>query len=249
MLSRAAGRASRGLARYLPTKPFLMLRREPMVSFTFDDVPVSAHANGARVLDEHGVRGTFYIAPGICGTQDTDWDVISAQDVKGLFNAGHEIGCHTHTHVKVQQLSRRTLESENHKAFDALRGICGDLALANFAYPFGNVSLPRKLQLERTFKSCRSIYTGFNSGLIDLGMLRTHELYDRTRTEQSIEQVLDHAAKSGAWVIFYTHDVAESPSWIGCSPSRLEMAIKAAKARGIACVAVDDALTRIGVTA
>lgn len=240
---------SRYLARIVPTKPVRAKNSQPIVSFTFDDVPDSARTNGARILDRYGVRGTFYIAPGICGTEDEHWTVIDKRDVAALARAGHEIGCHTYSHVKVQTLTQSELARETQHCFNALRDICGNAVSKNFAYPFGNVSFPRKLDLDRTFNSCRSIYAGLNSGLIDLAMLRSVELYDRTSTEQSINAILDHAIATNAWVIFYTHDVVPSPSWIGCSPSHLEMAVKAAKARGISCLSVDEALPAIGVRA
>ncbi len=240
---------SRYLARIVPTRPFRSINPQPIVSFTFDDVPDSALTNGAKVLDRFGVRGTFYIAPGICGTQDEHWKVIDRNGVAALARAGHEVACHTYGHVKVQTLTSAGLARETRRCFEALRDMCGNAVTENFAYPFGNVSFPHKFELGRHFKSCRSIYAGFNSGLIDLGMLRSFELYDRTSTEQSIAAILDHALATNAWVIFYTHDVARNPSWIGCSPSHLDMAVRAAKARGIPCLAVDDALERFGVSA
>ncbi len=241
--------SSRYLARIVPTQPFRTKNPQPIVSFSFDDVPDSALTNGARVLDRFGVRGTFYVAPGICGTQDEHWKVIDRNGVAALARAGHEVGCHTYSHVKVQTLTRPGLAHETRRCFEALRDICGNAVTENFAYPFGNVSFPHKFELNRDFKSCRSIYAGFNSGLIDLGMLRSFELYDRTSTEESIDTILDHAIATNAWVIFYTHDVTTNPSWIGCSPSHLEMAVKAVRARGIDCLAVDDALQRIGAFA
>ncbi|MBS0268735.1 MAG: polysaccharide deacetylase family protein [Proteobacteria bacterium] len=240
---------SRYLARIVPTKPFRAKNSGPIVSFTFDDVPDTALTNGARILDRHGVRGTFYVAPGICGTEDEHWTVIDKRGVADLAHAGHEIGCHTYSHVKVQSLSHADLARETQRCFDALRDVAGNTVSKNFAYPFGNVSFPKKFQLDRQFTSCRSIYTGLNSGLIDLAMLRSLELYDRTSTEQSINATLDQAIAMNAWVIFYTHDVTRDPSWIGCSPAHLEMAVKAARARGIPCLAVDEALTAIGVRA
>ena len=240
---------SRYLARVIPTKPFLAKNTQPIVSFTFDDVTNSALTNGARILDRHDARGTFYIAPGTCGMQDEYWTVIDRRGVSSLAASGHEVGCHTHNHVKVQTLTRSGLARETELCFDALRDICGNAVSRNFAYPFGNVSFPHKFQLDRQFTSCRSIYTGLNSGLVDLAMLRAVELYDRTSTEASINAVLDQAIATNAWVIFYTHDVAPSPSWIGCSPSHLDMAVKAVKARGIACLAVDEALAAIGARA
>ncbi|WP_052699333.1 polysaccharide deacetylase family protein [Hyphomicrobium sp. 99] len=240
---------SRYLARIVPTKPVRAKNAHPIVSFTFDDVPDSARTNGARILDRHGVRGTFYVAPGICGTQDEHWTVIDMRGVADLARSGHEIGCHTYSHVKVQSLTQSDLARETQRCFEALRDVGGSAVSKNFAYPFGNVSFPRKFQLDAQFTSCRSIYTGLNSGLIDLAMLRSVELYDRTSTEKSINAILDHAIATNAWVIFYTHDVTPNPSWIGASPTHLDMAVRAAKARGIQCLAVDEALTAIGVRA
>lgn len=240
---------SRYLARIVPTKPIRARNSQPIISFTFDDVPNSARTNGARILDRHNLRGTFYVAPGICGMQDEHWTVIDRRGVASLAASGHEVGCHTHNHVKVQTLSHAELARETELCFDTLSDICGKAPSKNFAYPFGNVSFPRKLQLDKHFTSCRSIYPGLNSGLIDLAMLRSVELYDRTSTEQSINATLDQAIATNAWVIFYTHDVAPNPSWIGCSPTHLEMAVKAVKARGITCLAVDEALDAIGVRA
>ena len=61
-----------------------MYNTGPLVSFTFDDVPDSAFVNGAAVLERRGLRGTFYIASGICGSQDEHWRVIGEDQVRAL---------------------------------------------------------------------------------------------------------------------------------------------------------------------
>jgi peptidoglycan/xylan/chitin deacetylase (PgdA/CDA1 family) len=234
------------MARFLPTKPHIMRNTRPLVSFTFDDVPSSAFYNGAPVLEKYGVKGTFYIAPGICGTQDEHWDVIRIEDVAELHARGHEIACHTYSHVKVQALDAQQMVDENQRCRDALERVCEGSRLDNFAYPFGVVSLPRKLQLQKEFSSCRGIYTGLNTGLVDLGLLRTVELYDRTLPRENIKRIYSEAMRENAWVIFYTHDVADPPSWIGCTPSLLEEAVAEAKAMGLACVSVEEGMAAIG---
>ena len=96
--------------------------------------------------------------------------------------------------------------------------------IKSFAYPYGGVSLPRKLQLQREFASCRGIYSGINSGRIDLGLLAAEGLYDRTFDHEVFNRRLDTLEKVNGWLILYTHDVAPVPSWIGCSPALLERA-------------------------
>lgn len=246
MLQTLAGGLSRKAARHYCSKPFTLRNPAPMVSVTFDDVPDSAYRNGAAILEEFGWRGTFYIASGTCGTRDELWDVISRDDVSALHRRGHEIGCHTFSHANVATLDSRTLDDEMKRSRDTLRALCGDVEITNFCFPFGKTSLARKLQLQPHFDTCRSIYQGVNSGTIDLAMLRVIELYDRTLTPEKLQAVLRETHDSNGWLIFYTHDVADDPSWIGCSPTRLRETLSAVLESGFDCLTIRDALKIAG---
>lgn len=236
----------RKAARHHCSKPFRMRNGMPLVTFTFDDVPDSAYLNGAAVLDERGILGTFYIASGTCGTRDTHWRVIERSQVQALHAAGHEIGCHTFSHVRVDRLDARALQEECRKNRETLLELRPDIELTNFCYPFGRASWPRKKQLQEYFDTCRGIYEGVNSGRIDLGMLRVIELYDRTLTQEKLRQVLRQTKAENGWLIFYTHDVAPAPSGIGCSPQFLRATVEAVQAEGLPCLSVREALTAIG---
>jgi peptidoglycan/xylan/chitin deacetylase (PgdA/CDA1 family) len=249
MLQPLVNTVLRRVARHHRSKPLVMRNTAPLVSFTFDDVPASAFTNGAAILEEHGVRGTFYIAGGTLGDMDKDWRVIDRDQVRTLHAHGHEIGCHTFSHVGVDSLDAVTLERECQRNRDYLRELCGGHEIANFCYPFGKVSLPRKLQLEARFDSCRGIYEGVNAGTVDLSLLRVIELYDRTLTQDKLRSALRETRERNGWLIFYTHDVADEPSWIGCSPRLLRAAIEAVEAEKIRCVTIRDALKAIGYPA
>lgn len=248
LLTRLTLSASRGAARYIPTRRVALRNKRPLISITFDDVPDTAFTNGASILDAHGVKGTFYIAPGILGQQDEHWRVLTAEQVAELHRRGHEIGCHTFSHVKVQSLNWTEAAEQNRLTREAFTKICGKGEFNNFAYPFGVVSMPRKLQLQTEFTSCRGIYQELNCGSVDPGLLRAFELYDRTSTETQIGQLIDEVVRCNGWLIFYTHDVAPDPSWIGCSPRLLEATLQAAHARGVECVSIREGLERIGMT-
>jgi peptidoglycan/xylan/chitin deacetylase (PgdA/CDA1 family) len=237
---------SRKIARYHRSKPHLMRNDAPLVSFTFDDVPESAYTHGAAVLEECGVRGTFYIAGGTCGVSGLDWRVIARDQVSALHHRGHEIGCHTFSHARVDQLDAQALDQECQRNRELLQALCPGIAVANFCYPFGRTSFARKLQLANSFASCRGIYQGINGGTVDLAMLRVIELYDRTLTADKLQRILDDTRERNAWLIFYTHDVADPPSWIGCSPQLLRTAVMAAQAAQLRCLPVRDALAAIG---
>ena len=64
-------------------------------------------------------------------------------------------------------------------------------------------------------------------------MLRAIDLYDRTLTRTSCGASCDETQKRNGWLIFTTHDVAETPSWIGCSPRLLEEVIAAVQAESM----------------
>jgi peptidoglycan/xylan/chitin deacetylase (PgdA/CDA1 family) len=236
----------RKAARHHRSRPFVMRNRAPLVSFTFDDVPDSAFEYGADILEDHDIAGTFYIAAGTLGQADIHWHVIGAEQVRALHERGHEIGCHTFSHVAVERLSAAAMDEECRRNRERLESLCPGIALTNFCYPFGRASLPRKLQLQRRFDTCRSIYEGVNSGTIDLAMLRVIELYDRTLTPRKLDRVLRETRSRNGWLIFYTHDVTPAPSRIGCSPEFLGAVIQAVQAEGFECLPVRAALGAIG---
>lgn len=240
------GGVLRKAARHHRSKPFTMRNTAPLVSFTFDDVPASAYINGAAILEQYGLRGTFYIASGILGHDDTHWRVIERDQVRALHEHGHEIGCHTFSHVPVDGLDAAKMDEECRRNQEYLNEQCGGIAATNFCYPFGRASLPRKFQLQQRFDSCRGIYEGVNSGTIDLAMLRVIELYDRTLTQEKLRRVLRETRARNGWLIFYTHDVADQPSWIGCSPRLLRATVEAVRAEHIKCLPVCAALEAIG---
>lgn len=245
--SSLALKVSRRLARYVPTRPRMLRPQRAVVSFTFDDVPDTAYTNGARLLDDYGLRGTFYIAPGICGKTEDHWRVLTREQTADLSRRGHEIGCHTYAHAAVQSLSVAQLEQDDRNCRETLLQICGDIPLGNFAFPFGNAGLSRKRQLQRQYDSCRGIHVGTNRGIIDLAMLRVQELYESTG-KVGVDRLLDDVERKGGWLIFYTHDVAENPSAIGCTPALLDHALKAVTTRGITCMTIARALTELKLT-
>jgi peptidoglycan/xylan/chitin deacetylase (PgdA/CDA1 family) len=220
----------------------------PLVSFTFDDVPESAYTNGAAILENRGIRGTFYVAGGRCGRANTimGWRLIDRDQVRALHDKGHEVGCHTFSHPRVDLLDARAVENECRQNRDFMRELCAGIELTNFCYPFGRVSLPRKWQLEEHYDSCRGIDKGINAGIVDLGLLRVIELYDRTLTRDKLAHILRENRNRNGWLIFYTHDVAETPSSIGCSPQLLRATVEAVQAAEMPCLPIREALTEIG---
>ncbi|MBM7329532.1 polysaccharide deacetylase family protein, partial [Agrobacterium sp. S2] len=104
-----ADRVNNRLVRYFPGPTARIETSEPIVSFTFDDVPASAWTSGARILENENVRGTFYISGVFIDRHDEPQDMISARGCSELATAGHELACHTYSHRKLSSFSRRGL--------------------------------------------------------------------------------------------------------------------------------------------
>ncbi|MES2194648.1 MAG: polysaccharide deacetylase family protein [Pseudomonadota bacterium] len=218
-----------------------------MVSFTFDDVPKSAATTGAKLLEDHDARGTFYVSGGLVGTASSDWTTVDAQDIVDLHRHGHEIGCHTYSHTRACDLDAPSLAAEIAENRRYLRALDPTIKVENFAYPFGYGSFGRKGQLKQAFQTCRSIVPGVNSDTVDLQFLRATPLIDHGIDRDEIERAFDQAQTYNGWLIFYTHDVAIRPSVYGCSPDLLNHALEAASKRRIPVLNIAEALLCAGV--
>jgi peptidoglycan/xylan/chitin deacetylase (PgdA/CDA1 family) len=246
-MSEAKARFSHRMAMHLRVEPFRLRNQTPMVSFTFDDVPKSAATVGAKLLEAHGVHGTFYVIGSQVGTSSPLWDMVDGEDVVALHRKGHEIACHTFSHKRACDLDAETLNAEVERNQRYLQSLEPSIRIENFAYPFGYGSFVRKRQLKTVFNSCRGIVPGINSGTVDLQFLRAMPLIDRRIDRDGIGRALDEARTTNGWLIFYTHDVADAPSPYGCSPSLLHEALEAASKRKIPILNMAEALRCAGV--
>ena len=63
------GKVRRRWARLVDRRSSGVTLDRPMVSFSFDDAPQSAALAGARLLEERGLRGTYFISAGLAGQE------------------------------------------------------------------------------------------------------------------------------------------------------------------------------------
>ena len=185
-------------------------------SFTFDDVPISAATNGANILEELNVTGTYYVALGMEGEIDVN-DVnkrrfISNAEIKSLYNNGHDIGCHTYSHLNLRKSNTKDVVLDCDKNTRRLQNIIKITSIDHFAYPFGMVSPGGKRELGRKYKTLRTTDNGINTGKTDFTHLRAISLCSNSFDKDSIQATISEATKNKAWVIFYSHDICENPS-------------------------------------
>ena len=218
----------------------------PVVSFCFDDFPVTAYTVGGAILKSFGARGTYYAAMGLMNTSNHLGDHFSHRDLHSLITDGHELACHTFSHISCRTVPFPEFEADVNRGRDAIRKTTG-YEPVNFSYPFGHVTLTAKKKLSAQLRSCRGIYGGVNAPTIDLNLLRANGLYGDVDRLPEMESLLSRNAQLGGWLIFYTHDVRSTPSEFGCTPALLEKVIAAAAGRGSRIVPIDQVVSRAAV--
>ena len=240
-------RVDNRLSRYFCAKPFRLNNKQPIVSFTFDDFPESVASAGGPVLDQYGARATFYVSGGEVGKWSGHWRSARPDTIVELHRRGHEIACHTFSHVRTTDLDATPLTTEIEKNRRFLLGLDPSIRVENFAYPYGLGSVWRKSQLAKVFRSSRGIIPGVNHGTVDLHYLRATPLINRHIGDDGIDRAFDELVATNGWLIFYGHDVAADPSPYGCTPALLRHALDAACRRGVAVMTVAQALRASGI--
>lgn len=232
----------RRLTQHYAARPVTFAFNEPVLSITFDDFPTTAASEGARVLERHGARGTYYAAAGMAGVDGPCGPGFTAADIKRLIAAGHEIGCHTSSHADCAQRDVFSTLEDLARNRDALLRMGAPSPRAH-AYPYGETSHDVKNNLPPRFVSARGILPGLNIGAGDLAQLRAYPLFGASGIER-VFSALKSAAKRKAWVIGFTHDVADAPSPWGTSADDLDVLLRQAHKLGFTVLPVTAALSR-----
>ena len=198
------------------TRNITIKNDKAVFSFTFDDVPISAATNGASILENVNATGTYYVALGMEGAEDAndgnDKRFINDAEILSLYKNGHDIGCHTYSHLNIRKSKTKNVVSDCEKNTHRLQDILKTTSIDHFAYPFGMVSPGGKRELGCKYKTLRTTDHGINTGKTDLTHLRAVRLYSNHFDKDNIQSIINEAVKNKAWVIFYSHDICETPS-------------------------------------
>jgi len=148
---------------------------QPAVAFSYDD----GHATcltAARVMEEFGATGCFFVCPAIVGERDVGRistfcidrlhhppaAFMGWEDLEGLLARGHEVGNHTTDHANLGRVPREALNDQIRRAREVLRTRLG--ACDHFAWPYGGTAniTPEALSaiLDSGHRSCASALRG-----------------------------------------------------------------------------------------
>ncbi len=239
------GKLRRIAARALAVSPMTIALDRTIVSFTFDDFPRSAATTGAAILEKRGWRGTYYASGGFAGGETHLGRMYDGGDLVRLEAAGHEIACHTYAHGDSSALGVQATEADcaRNRAFLQMAG--HEAELDSFAFPYGEAAPDAKPALLKRYRALRGVRPGVNRTGTDRGLLKAVPL---DSGEAGLERALDwieNAALKPGWLIFYGHDVRESPGTWGCTPHFLEKVCDVVDRAGFDVLTVRGALDRI----
>jgi len=239
------GKIRRRVVRLAHRRPMGVDPGRPMVSFTFDDAPATAAIVGAHALESRGVRGTYYVAAGLAGALEPMGVCAEAADYQRLNAAGHEIACHTYSHLDCGQATGARASADVDANAETLRA-WGAPAPVTFAYPYGDVGFGPKQALGGRFKLLRALHHGVMVKGSDLNQAPAVGI-EGPGGEALARRWISIAHQRRAWLILYTHDVREDPSPWGCTPEALGRLIDAALAEGFEVTPVAEAARKLAL--
>ena len=236
-------RLSAFATRQLPIKRARVTLDAALASFSFDDFPKSAWTVGGPILDPARRPGHLLCRRRLLRPYRRRGRAVRRGHLRAVHAAGHEVGCHTFSHQHGSRVASPALAADIARNAEFLTERLGEKPVS-FAYPYGDISPRTKTLLAGLYPSARGITAGLNGPVADLAQLRAYPLEARSSTEAQVEHWVAAAKAANAWLVFFSHDVADAPTPYGCTPRMLEHALETVRAAGIDILPVKDALAR-----
>jgi peptidoglycan/xylan/chitin deacetylase (PgdA/CDA1 family) len=248
LLSRVQGYWMRNAAKLVSRRPIQVTSEPPLISFTFDDFPRSALFVGGEILNRRGLAGTYYAAFGLAGRETSSGQIFEMVDLQHLVRQGHELGCHTFAHCHSWDTDAGAYEASVIHNRTALKEVLPDAEFKTFSYPYSAPRPASKRRVVRHFLSCRAGEQGINAGDTDLNQLDAFFLEKTRGNLQPVREIIDLNCRRGGWLIFATHDISDSPTPFGCTPSFFEQVVEYAAHSGARILPVSQGVEALGAT-
>ncbi len=238
-------RIANRLVRHLPRRTLTIRPETPIVSFTFDDAPVSAGQRGADIIEAVGGRATYYVAGGLAGSVSDGHLILEPDGYADLAARGHELGAHTFAHRKLAFYSRAGLISDFERNDAWLRDCDGRRTPRNFAVPFIMASPLTQPLIRKYFLTSRGGQPGINRDIVDPHYLYSVELGGETDPD-ALKALCDALARDPGWLIFFAHDISNSGSRYSYAPDALAELARSVAAQGFRIASIDGAIDLLG---
>lgn len=186
------------------------------LSITFDDSRLSQLENGIPILDEYGIKSTFYVLPNAVESHLDAWKCVATK--------GHEIGNHTVTHPcsgslnytrphALEYYTLERMEEEMLGANEALKVLL-EIEPQTFAFPCGQTFVGSGEGTQSYVPLAAKYFLagrGFHGDaandphVCDLAQLIA--VPADVNVFSILERYLEKALQDGRWLILAAHDV------------------------------------------
>lgn len=174
------------------------------VTFTFDDGVQSQIANLKPILEQKGVKVTFFPAPSF-------YFGSNKSQFAALAKAGHELGNHTMTHANLGGVNdESSIKNEVTQAALALRNLDPSIESVTFANPYcaTNNTVDRVVSEEHFMARSCGGQGLFRWGSEPSNWMKMDAYYWQSSSNVgSVQATIDNAAKNNQWYVQLNHGV------------------------------------------
>lgn len=241
------GKLRRRMVRGVGRRAATARPERPMVSFAFDDAPASALTTGRSILEQGGLKATYFIAAGLAGARGHMGRFADRNEILEAARAGHEIACHTYRHLDCGRADAATIAADLDRNLSTLVA-WGLPPPTTFAYPYGDVSRGAKRVARERFALARALHPGLVDRGSDLNQAPAVGI-EGEAGEATARRWLGRVARRGGWLILFTHGVELAPTEFSAGADALARLADEAVARGLEVVTVAEGARRMGAFA
>lgn len=198
------------------------------ISLSFDDARASQVDAGTALLDQYGVKATFYVVPNSVKQRLEGWKKAAA--------TGHEIGNHSYNHPctgnfpwsrqkAIENYTLKTMKKELVLANQEIENLLG-VKSEVFAYPCGQTYVGSGKNTRSYVPVVSKLFLSgrgwLDEGPNDPQFCDPAQLTGMEMDGKEFEQILpliENAKKTGAWLVLAGHEMGES----GSQTTRLSM--------------------------
>ena len=175
--------------------------RAAAISYTFDDGLRDHYTVAAPMLNEVGLKGTFFVIPGKVSATVEDaerrkndkraWGTITWTELKEMAAQGHEIASHTWSHPNLTKLSLAEVDAEFTKAREAI--------ISNIGRPPLTLAFPFNARTPEIEAAALKHHVAFRS--------HQHGTGDKS-TAESLNTWADKQVRDKKWGVVMAHGIA-----------------------------------------
>ena len=214
------------LATVANTSNFVAKAQTPIhgvVSIVFDDNYQDQIAYALPIMNDKGIKGTFYVVSDHISDFSGDASYMSIAELQTLQASGNEIGSHSNTHSDFTSMSQSQIRAECSISKQILES--NGLSVTNFAYPDGKTNNTVDSLVLQYYRSGRTAYVGMNSMQLPTSQFRIPGYSIETTDSTALpllKAMVDQVYSTNGWGIILYHHIKPAVNGEDYTTSRLD---------------------------